>query len=593
MKTINITYKKNNNDILFKNLEDLVNIKNCQNYIPIYDRFFKLTNINYNNINLNHNYLMYEILNKNTDANSFSCNIKDENNIVIKKNVFFKFSSLLDCFKYMLGKYDIEDTNLLNLPNFTNINSHEKTRDFNNNSYVDGFFSYLTSKLLHTHNFINGLDFYGAFIGVKDNFVIDVSDDMENLYSSDFFNNNKDKLFKFENIEDYSLLNFHSKNNKQRLLIENNIDIDDVITLDETINIEILTLNNFSSIAEIDFNINKNNTENDTYNIQKLDDSSSISSNSSNTTNDSCLAKSKKNDNEDDNEDDSENDNDDNDDNDNDDNDEDSDTNTNSSDRSSDIDDETNINVIIDKIPVEIICLEKCTMTLDALMTTSNLSTDEWRSILFQIIITLITYQKVFKFTHNDLHTNNIMYIETNITYLYYKYNNILYKIPTYGKIFKIIDYGRAIYSFKNELMCSDSYNKIGDATTQYNFGPYINVDKKIIEPNYSFDLCRLACSIYDFIYLDENEKLTEIRKLIDEWCCDDKGRNILYKSSGEDRYLDFKLYKMIARSVHNHTPEAQLNRKIFSQYAFNSKNKNKNKKNITIMDIDDIPTYY
>ena len=586
MKTINITYKKNNNDILFKNLEDLVNIKNCQNYIPIYDRFFKLTNINYNNINLNHNYLMYEILNKNTDANSFSCNIKDENNNIIKKNVFFKFSSLLDCFKYMLGKYDIEDSNLLNLPNFTNINSHEKTRDFNNNSYVDGFFSYLTSKLLHTHNFINGLDFYGAFIGVKDNFAIDVSDDMENLYSSDFFNNNKDKLFKFENIEDYSLLNFHSKNNKQRLLIENNIDIEDVITLDETINIEILTLNDFSSIAEIDFNINNtdNTTINDTYNIQKMDDSSSISSNSSNTTDDSHLSKSIKNNNDDD----SENTNNNNDDDDNDDNDDDDDD-TNSSNKSSDINDETNINVIINKIPVEIICLEKCTMTLDALMTTTKLSTDEWRSILFQIIITLITYQKVFKFTHNDLHTNNIMYIATNITYLYYKYNNILYKIPTYGKIFKIIDYGRAIYSFKNELMCSDSYNKIGDATTQYNFGPYINAGKKIIEPNYSFDLCRLACSIYDFIYLDENEKLREIRILIDEWCSDDKGRNILYKSSGEDRYIDFKLYKMIARSVHNHTPEAQLNKKIFSQYSV-FKNKIKN---ITIINIDDIPTYY
>ena len=589
MKTINITYKKNNNDILFKNLEDLVNIKNCQNYIPIYDRFFKLTNINYNNINLNHNYLMYEILNKNTDANSFSCNIKDENNNIIKKNVFFKFSSLLDCFKYMLGKYDIEDSNLLNLPNFTNINSHEKTRDFNNNSYVDGFFSYLTSKLLHTHNFINGLDFYGAFIGVKDNFAIDVSDDMENLYSSDFFNNNKDKLFKFENIEDYSLLNFHSKNNKQRLLIENNIDIEDVITLDETINIEILTLNDFSSIAEIDFNINNtdNTTINDTYNIQKMDDSSSISSNSSNTTDDSHLSKSIKNNNDDDSEN-TNNNNEDDDDDDNDDNDDDDDD-TNSSNKSSDINDETNINVIINKIPVEIICLEKCTMTLDALMTTTKLSTDEWRSILFQIIITLITYQKVFKFTHNDLHTNNIMYIDTNITYLYYKYNNILYKIPTYGKIFKIIDYGRAIYSFKNELMCSDSYNKIGDATTQYNFEPYINAGKKIIEPNYSFDLCRLACSIYDFIYLDENEKLTEIRILIDEWCSDDKGRNILYKSSGEDRYIDFKLYKMIARSVHNHTPEAQLNKKIFSQYSvFKTKIKN-----ITIINIDDIPTYY
>ena len=34
----------------------------------------------------------------------------------------------------------------------------------------------------------------------------------------------------------------------------------------------------------------------------------------------------------------------------------------------------------------------------------------EWKSILFQILIMLITYQKVFSFTHNDLHTNNIMY---------------------------------------------------------------------------------------------------------------------------------------------------------------------------------------
>ena len=35
----------------------------------------------------------------------------------------------------------------------------------------------------------------------------------------------------------------------------------------------------------------------------------------------------------------------------------------------------------------------------------------------------LITYQKVFKMTHNDLHTNNIMYIETEKKFLIYKYN--------------------------------------------------------------------------------------------------------------------------------------------------------------------------
>jgi hypothetical protein len=39
----------------------------------------------------------------------------------------------------------------------------------------------------------------------------------------------------------------------------------------------------------------------------------------------------------------------------------------------------------------------------------------------------------------------------------------------------------------------------------------------------------------------------------------DDKGKNILYTSDGEERYPNFKLYKMIARTVHNHTPENQL----------------------------------
>ena len=44
------------------------------------------------------------------------------------------------------------------------------------------------------------------------------------------------------------------------------------------------------------------------------------------------------------------------------------------------------------------------------------------------------------------------MYQRTDKTYLYYKFNNIYYKVPTYGYIFKIIDFGRAIFTFKNKL---------------------------------------------------------------------------------------------------------------------------------------------
>ena len=53
----------------------------------------------------------------------------------------------------------------------------------------------------------------------------------------------------------------------------------------------------------------------------------------------------------------------------------------------------------------------------------------------------LLCYQKAFKMTHNDLHTNNIMFINTDKQFLYYNYNNLLYKVPTFGKIYKIIDF--------------------------------------------------------------------------------------------------------------------------------------------------------
>ena len=62
-------------------------------------------------------------------------------------------------------------------------------------------------------------------------------------------------------------------------------------------------------------------------------------------------------------------------------------------------------------------------------------------------------------------------------------------------------------------------------------------------------------------------EKTNPVVKLIVEWCLDDNGINILYKNNGVERYPDFKLYKMIARYVHNHTPLAQLERPEFKKY--------------------------
>ena len=58
------------------------------------------------------------------------------------------------------------------------------------------------------------------------------------------------------------------------------------------------------------------------------------------------------------------------------------------------------------------------------------------------------------------------------------------------------------------------------------------------------------------------------LNDLIQDWCCDDKGRNVMFKRSGEERYPNFKLYKMIARTVHHHLPAEQLKRPMFAKYA-------------------------
>ena len=90
---------------------------------------------------------------------------------------------------------------------------------------------------------------------------------------------------------------------------------------------------------------------------------------------------------------------------------------------------------------------------------------------------------------------------------------------------------------------------------------------------------------MYDFIdaEVDDDDKYTE--KSYQEEIDIEK----VYKKNGEERYPDFKLYKMISRSVHNHIPEKQLERECFKHYIIGKKKINNKTK---IIDIDSIPKY-
>ena len=624
--TISVNYQKRKNTNLFNQFQTNknINLTNVQNYIPIYDRFFSLNNTNWNAINLNQQWSISDIKDskkkKNDDENEhvFTCklkNINDDDDFTTTQNVFIKMAPLLDPFKYVVGKYNHTDPQLFNLPSFDKTAKiHPKLDDPNNSAFVDGFFSFLSSKLLHEHKFIHGLDYYGSFLAIKNDYKINIIDDIDYLIQSEFFVKQQNVLFK---VEDYThLITNNDPKPLQPLKISSSLkSVASITSIDESI-FENIFENTFekntfekNTIEKNTFEKNEthislidlknlgvdlvditNSSEFDVTNQKKTESLKSGSTCSSRTshTNDNELSDSDSDSNQ---EDELQSDN----------------INSDTRDEAKDGDDECEdeesessieeetLTLTFSKFPVQVICMEQCENTFDYLIMNGELTDDEWFSALMQIIMILITYQKMFLFTHNDLHTNNVMYIPTNKKFIYYTFKKQTYKVPTFGKIYKIIDFGRAIYKLNGKILCSDSFKTGGDAATQYNTEPYFNDKKPRLEPNYSFDLCRLACSIFDYV-VDDFETIKNMNecsplvKLIVEWCVDDNGVNVLYKNNGVERYPDFKLYKMIARFVHKHTPVDQLDRKEFSKFIVSNKNIGKNE---TIINIDELPSYY
>jgi hypothetical protein len=663
-----------------------------QNYIPIYSRFFDVNETNYNAIQLNQKYYLQNIIShpsqimgddhsdgnshehdRDRDRDNRSLNhletiIADDNGNTNNVPIFVKYSPLLDPIRYLSGKYQVHQNKTRTLPKYNSTldDCEEKMLNTNNTSYVDGFFSYLTSRALHTHGIVHGVDYYGSYLCKQREFSTNVFDDIDYLVGCSFFNNYENDLFTIdysqfgddidgdstdintgklmklrnkmkpilgvsggdsylENAEDYN----HIKNRIN--ILENvsecevGLDTEMIMPIEASASVQDvsreLELVELNVTDDTEIGSTTLQPKNQTRDHDDMSDSDSSQSNSSYTTisdddenpdaednddhetiqvDDSTFDKDTGNGSASESESESQ-----------------SgsgsgsgsgsDTGSESDTGSYDSDDEQII-VKIKDFPIQAILLEKCISTLDRIMMTDELTKEEWTSILFQVIMTLVMYQKMFEFTHNDLHTNNVMFIETTEEFLYYLYEGQYYKVPTYGRIFKIIDFGRAIYKFRGELICSDSFHPKGDAATQYNFPPYYNPDKPNVEPNYSFDLCRFACALFDyFIYdLRKVEKLCKadpIIKLIVKWTTDDKGRNILYKSSGEERYPDFKLYKMISRSVHGHIPSNEIQNPLFDQYKITMKKYKKHaslsakflkdgRNTHILMNVDTLPNY-
>jgi hypothetical protein len=216
-----------------------------------------------------------------------------------------------------------------------------------------------------------------------------------------------------------------------------------------------------------------------------------------------------------------------------------------------------------ESMPVSLSLMEKLDKTLDDILDEEyNMKETEWFSVFFQVAFGLAVAQKYFSFVHNDLHSSNVMFKATKSNALYYQINSTYYRIPTYGKITKIIDFARGTFKFGDRWVFSDQFKEDNDAHGQYDYpvdGSLKNCEHK---PNPSFDLVRLGTTV-----IQRLEDLPKVREFVEQITIDDNGSSLCYDEDA------FQLYIDIAHNCHNAVPLNVMARSEFERFKIN-KNK-------------------
>ena len=475
------------------------NIANLQPFFPPIEKLFKTTTLE--------NASEYGIRFENEVASIVAADsIRTGQGEIM--DVHRKNTMLLSPFKWMQGDYG----KALGLPNSSeeSVLAHKKLQNPDNSAYVGAIISAALSHSGCQHF----PKVYGAFTGMARSHTIDISDDYGDLCDRSWFSANIGKTFEIKlsdsvnKSSDFS----HTRGARASLLLG-----DDEATLGNVETIEGIPASN--EMGDLNQVFREEGEEDD-----DSSDSSSVST-SYIFAIESC------------------------------------DCDSDDEDEDEDEDDEEEEPfawATFTNVPVQTTVMEKCEGTLHQLCS-SHFEPEKHLAWLAQTMFALAFAQCHFAFTHNDLHSNNVMYVPTTQEFLYYTCEGALYKVPTYGYLIKLIDFERSIASIKlagmkeAKLFMSDHFSLDEEAGGQYNAGPYYNSKYKEIKPNASFDLVRLATSMFwdmfpegpDGDYVDN-----AVFALFKKWLTLEDGTSVLFgkKDAKHDRFHGFDLYKAIAR---------------------------------------------
>jgi len=442
---------------------------------------------------------------------------------------FCKITHLLDAYKMIQGNYPISQHPVLPSPGKDSAKVYSKIHDPHNQAYVDSVACYMLSKFREGGHSPHFSLFYGAYLAIAKDYYYNITEDFSDIrFESWFWKKQKEGLFKFVGFEGETPIPSDDS------LMEIPDDLSDGSS------------SSGSSVSELDEGVHISDESGSLHSasITTASETSEFSSNSSY------------------------------------------------------IEKDYKFFAVLKEFPTLLMFLESNTNTMDSLLNREcpdmdvKIGTDEWEARwtawIFQVICALCQIQSLWAMTHNDLHSNNILWTPTDKEFLYYKTKDgRTWRVPTYGKLFRIIDFGRAIYTHNNILCISDDYWPDNEAGTQYNFGPLYDPKEPRAYPNASFDLCRLSVSILEALFLEnpppnkpdgavlsseegllQRETTSELFNVMWSWLIDDDGRNVLWEPDQSERYPGFDLYRVIAQKVKNAVPREQLDKAPFLQFV-------------------------
>jgi hypothetical protein len=384
----------------------------------------------------------------------------------------------------------------------------EKIQSSNNAAYVGALISAVFSK----SGFPNFPKVYGLLCGISKSHKIDISDDYEELCERSWFSGNIGKLFEIELNSDAETPSVfkHTRTAKHRLELGEDIVLDDVKEVSGADVSDTLP-------AEMKRMFHEEEEEAD-----DMSDCSSVSTSYLFAAH-SC------------------------------------DCSEYSDDDEAEEDEESFAWAKFTDVPVQVTIMEKCEGTLYQLFIQYP-EPDKQLAWISQVMFTLAYAQRNFSFIHNDLHGNNIMYVKTDLEHINYNCGGTIFRIPTYGFIMKMIDFERSFISVKlngmkePKMFTSDHFAEEEEAGGQYNCEPFYNSKYPVVKANPSFDLVRLATSMFWDIFPKgpeyEEYKTLPLFNLFIKWLTLPDGSSILFGKTivRHDRYHGFNLYKAITR---------------------------------------------